>query len=202
MKRVLSQVLTLVVSVPAGSALAQEPPRPVTPSTEPSLLTLPMRAQVRLQAKAAPKQWIKGVLVGADASSVVIVPQNAPPVGANQLRLPSSSIGRLELKTGSRRQWLWGLAAGAALGFVLGATTYDDEECDFGPGCSRAVAGVGTGLVLGGAGAGVGALITTDRWTPVAIDTLAPPAPRVTGFAPLLRVLPAGGVSLGLALGF
>jgi hypothetical protein len=191
--------------VPASAALAQQAPQPAPAAAEPVALTLPTGSQVRLMATTAPGQWMKGVLVSADAASVAIVPEDAPPLGANQLRVPSASVGRFELKTGSKRQWLWGLAAGAALGLVIGATAEVDSvacQYDYNYECSRgsalAIYGLGTAAV----GAGVGALIKTDRWTPVALDALAPPAPRVSGVAPRLRVLPGGGVTLGLAVGF
>ena len=57
-------------------------------------------------------------------------------------------------------------------------------------------------LGMGAVGAGIGALIKTDSWTPVALDALAPPAPRVSGIAPQLRALPGGGVGLAVAVGF
>lgn len=204
MKHVLSLVLALALTLPAGTALAQQAPA-AAPAPEPALLTLPMGSKVRLQSKAAPGHWMKGVLVRADSASVALVPEGAPPLGANQLSLASASVGRFELKTGSKRQWLWGLAAGAALGLVFGATTDVDPvacEYDFNYECSRTSALATYGFGFAALGAGVGALIKTDRWTPVALDALAPPPPRVSGVAPRLRVLPGGGVALGLAIGF
>ncbi len=204
MKHVLSPVLALALTLPASSALAQQAPL-AAPAPEPALLTLPMGSKVRLQSKATPGQWMKGVLVRADSASVAIVPEGAPPLGANQLSLPSASVGRFELKTGSKRHWLWGLAVGAAAGLAIGATAdVDPVACkyDYNYECSRgsalAIYGFGTAAL----GAGVGALIKTDRWTPVALDALAPPAPRVSGVAPRLRVLPGGGLALGVAIGF
>jgi hypothetical protein len=205
MKHVLSLVLALVLTLPASSALAQQASPAAPALVEPALLTLPMGSKVRLQSKATPGQWMKGVLVRADSASVAIVPDGAPPLGANQLSLPSASVGRFELKTGSKRQWLWGLAAGAALGLALGATTdVDPVACkyDYNYECSRGSALALYGLGTAALGAGVGALIKTDRWTPVALDSLAPPAPRVSGVAPRLRVQPGRGVALGLAIGF
>jgi len=57
-------------------------------------------------------------------------------------------------------------------------------------------------ISLGAGGAGIGALVKTDRWTPVALDTLGPSAPRVSGVTPQIRVQPRGGLGLGLAVGF
>ena len=190
--------LAVILVVPAGSALAQ-------PAAEPALLTLPMGARVRMQTTAAPGAWIKGILVSADSASVALIPENAPPLGANQLRVPSASVARFELKTGTKRHWLWGLLIGAAAGVGIGfSLDVDPVACkyDIDYECSRGAAvalGVGT---FGAIGAGVGALVKTDKWTPVALDALAPPPPRVSGLTPRLRVLPRGGVELGVAVGF
>lgn len=200
-------VLTLlaILGGPASAAVAQ-------PAAEPSLLRLPMGARVRLQTAAAPGAWVKGILVSADSASVALVPEDAPPLGANQLVVPSASVGRFELRTGSKRHWLRGLIAGVAVGLVAGFTAdVDSQACDtqslggFSSGwyyCSRGEAVAISSLAFGVVGAGIGALVKTDRWTPVALDALPPPAPRVSGMAPRLRVLTGGGVELGLAVGF
>jgi hypothetical protein len=198
--------LVVILVAKAGAVAAQQAPSTAPVEAEPVLLTLPIGSQVRLQARTAPGQWMKGVLVSADAASVAFVPENAPPLGANQMRVPSAAISRFELKTGSKRHWLWGLAVGAALGLAVGATTeVYPESCDYMNStefCSRGEAIAYSTLGFGAIGAGVGALIKTDRWTPVALDALAPPAPRVSGMKPRLRVLPGGGVGLGIAFGF
>jgi hypothetical protein len=193
-------IVAAILGVPATGALAQQPPAP-----EPALLTLPMGARVRLQTGTAGSQWLRGVLVGADSASVGIVPEEAPPLGANQLRLPMSHVTRFELKTGSKRQWLRGLIVGVAAGVALGfAIEVDPVACTYDNNyeCSRGAALALGGATFGAIGAGVGALVKTERWTPVALDALAPPAPRVSGVAPRLRVLPRGGATLGLVVGF
>jgi hypothetical protein len=204
MKRKCSNVvLAVALSVAAGSAGAQQAP-PSSPAVEPALLTLPMGAQVRLRTTAAPGQWMKGILASADSSSVALVPEGAPPLGPNQLRMPSASVSRLELKTGSKRQWLWGLAIGAVAGLATGATADVDPiacEYDYNYECSRGAALALYGITMAGLGAGVGALVKTDLWTPVALDALAPPPARVSGIAPQIRAV-RGGVSLGVAVGF
>jgi hypothetical protein len=198
-------ILALVLGLPASGALAQSTVQPPQAAGEPVPLTLPMGARVRVQTMAAPGSWIRGILVSADSASVALVPENAPPLGANQLRVPTASVGRFELQTGSQRRWLYGLAAGVALGVAVGfAADVDPVACEFDYDymCSRGEALAYGVLGMGAVGAGVGALIKTDKWTPVALDALAPPVPRVSGLAPRLRALPRGGVELGVALGF
>jgi len=144
-------------------------------------------------------------LASADSSSVSLIPDDSAVLGDNRFSLPTQSVTRLELKTGSKRHWLIGLAAGAAVGLAVGATSdVDPVACkyDYNYECSRGEALAIYGLGFAGLGAGVGALVKTDRWTPVALDALGPPAPRVSGVAPRLRALPSGGVELGLAIGF
>lgn len=203
-------ILAVILGLPASGALAQSAVDSVLPAAaqaaaEPALLTLPMGTRVRLQTAAAPGAWIEGILVSADSAAVALVPENAPPLGANQLRIQTASVGRFELRTGSKRHWLYGLAAGVALGVALGFSMDVDPvacEFDYDYMCSRGEAVAYGALGFGAIGAGVGALIKTDRWTPVALDSLAPPAPRVSGLVPRLRALPRGGVELGVAVGF
>lgn len=195
----------LAQSVASPSSVASPAPRPAVPAAEPALLTLPTGARVRLQTNAAPGGWMKGILASADSASVAIVPENAPPLGGSQLRVPSASIARFELVAGKKRQWLPGLIAGAALGLVFGAVAdVDPVACkyDINYECSRGAALALYGGVLAAGGAGIGALVKRDVWMPVALDALAPPPARVSGIAPQLRALPRGGVALGLAAGF
>jgi hypothetical protein len=148
---------------------------------------------------------MKGILASTDSTSVALVPEDAPPLGANQLVLPSASISRFELRTGTKRHWLRGLLAGVAVGVAFGfALDVDPVACkyDYNYECSRGAAvalGAGT---FGAIGAGIGALAKVDQWTPVALDALAQKAPRVSGMVPRVRALPRGGVELGVAVGF
>jgi hypothetical protein len=192
--------LLVVVAISASPALAA-----AQPAAEPAPLRLPMGSRVRVQMASAPGSWTKGILATADSSSVSLIPDNSAPLGDNRFSLPTQSVTHLELKTGSKRHWLIGLAAGAAVGLAVGATSdVDPVACkyDYNYDCSRGEALALYGLSLGGIGAGVGALVKTDRWMPVGLDALGPPAPRVSGLTPRLRALPRGGVELALAVGF
>jgi len=171
---------------------------------EPPTLELPVGVRVRIRTQSAPGDWIRGVLAGADSRSVALVPEGAPPIGPNQLRLPRESVTRLEIVTGTERHWLRGLVIGAALGVAMGfAIDVDPERCEFDDNyaCSRgeAVALVGgTSAVIG---ASIGALFKKDVWTPVGLDALGPPPARVGRVGLGLRAVP-GGASLDLSVRF
>jgi hypothetical protein len=195
----LSRTL-VVVAIAASPALAA-----AQSAAQPEPLRLPMGSRVRLQTASTPGSWTKGILTSADSSSVSLVPEDAAPVGDNRLSLPTASVTRLDLKTGSKRHWLIGLVAGAAVGLAVGATSdVDPVAChyDYDYECSRGEALAIYGFGFAGLGAGVGALVKTDRWMPVALDALGPPAPRVSGVAARLRALPNGAAGLELAVGF
>jgi len=191
----------VVVAIAASPAVAA-----AQPAARPEPLRLPVGSRVRLQTASTPGTWTKGILTSADSSSVSLVPEDAPVLGENRLSLPTPSVSRLELRTGSKRHWLYGMLAGAALGVAIGAgADVDSATCDYDYStafCSRGEAVAAVGISLGLVGAGVGALVKTDRWMPVALDALGPPAPRVSGVAPRLRTLSHAGVGLELAFGF
>ena len=197
MKKRLAFVCVLVLAAAAAV--------PAQPAAEPAPLQLPTGSKVRLRTRTAPQGWVKGYLASANASSIALVPEGAPPLGASEMRLPTESVTRLELNTGRQHYWLAGLVAGAAIGIAVGATTdVDPVACkyDYNYECSRGAALATYGFGLAAIGAGVGALVKTDRWTPVALDALGPAAPRASGLAPRLRALPHGGVEAGIAFGF
>jgi hypothetical protein len=210
MKTKPALILAVILGVPTGGTFAQSvpdvPPQAATePAAEPELLALPMGAQVRVRTAAAPGAWIQGILVSADSGGLALVPAGAPPIGANQLRFPIASVERFELQTGKKRHALHGLIAGVALGVLAGVTAEVDPvacEYDVDYMCSRGEAVTVLVLGFGVLGAAVGGVVKTDEWTPVALDTLAPPPPRLSRVAPRLRVLPRGGVTVGVAVGF
>jgi hypothetical protein len=181
----------------ATDALAQASP-------EPPALELPVGARVRVRTYPATGDWIKGVLAGADSGTIALVPDGAPPLGPNQLRLPREAVTRFEIATGKKRQWLPGLVVGAVLGVAMGfAVDVDPVRCEFDANyaCSRGEAVAITGGFFAVTGAGIGALVKRDVWTPVGLDALGPPLARVGRAGLGLRALP-GGVSLDLSVRF
>ncbi len=181
----------------ASDALAQASP-------EPPALELPVGARVRVRTYPAMGGWIKGVLAGADYGTIALVPDGAPPLGPNQLRLPREAVTRFEIATGKKRQWLPGLVVGAALGVAMGfAIDVDPVRCEFDDNyaCSRGEAVALVGGTMAALGAGVGSLVRRDVWTPVGLDALGPPPARVGRSGLGLRAVP-GGVSLDLSVRF
>jgi hypothetical protein len=152
---------------------------------------------------AAPGDWLRGTLVGADSQGVGLIPENAPPFSGSELRLPRETISRLEIVTGKKRQGLLGLLVGAATGLALSfAVDVDPERCEFDDNyyCSRGEAIAWGTASFAAIGAGVGAFIKKDVWTPIALEALGPP-PRAGRVEPRLHVA-SGGVSVGLSVSF
>jgi hypothetical protein len=179
----------------AGAALAQDDPVPPA-------LELPTGAQVRL--RTASSDWVRGVLVSAHRGTISLVPEEAPPLGDNQLRVPTDAVHRLELLTARKRQWRPGLVIGAALGVLAGATTsVDPVQCRFDDSafCSRGEAVGVLGATMAGLGALVGSLVKTDVWTPVALDALGPSRPRPPDPGLRLQSVP-GGVGVAVSMRF
>ena len=189
-------VLTALMAALAGDALAQGAPEPPT-------LRLPVGARVRVRPVAAPGEWVRGTLTSADAAGIGLLPEMAPPLPGSELRLPRETVARLEILTGRKSHWLHGLLVGVAAGVAMGfAFDVDPERCHFDDNyfCSRGEAVAAGGLVMGGIGAGVGALVKTDRWLPVALDALGPAAGEGR-VRPAVRAS-ADGLALGVSVRF
>jgi hypothetical protein len=94
---------------------------------------------------------------------------------SGEIAVPRSSIERLELGLDKKRHWLDGLLVGLGVGLVMGLTEkVDPVVCkvdEYVP-CTRTGALVEDPLIGGAVGAGVGALVNTPAWTPVAPEAL------------------------------
>jgi hypothetical protein len=86
------------------------------------------------------------------------------------------------------------------MGFTMDV---DSTRCEFDDNyfCSRGEALAVMGGTSAALGAGIGALVKSDVWIPVALDALGPPPARVGRVGPTLRATP-GGLSLGVAVRF
>jgi hypothetical protein len=160
-----------VLGAGAPVAWAQGPPTPPT-------LRLPAGVRARVWTYSLGGQRIEGTLLGADSSAVTLVPKNDQPLVAGQMALPAADVTRLDVALGKKRHWWQGAVIGAALGLAMAFTDdVDPVLCEVNENvlCSRGEAIAVYGLTSAALGAGIGALIKTDRWTPVALDALGPP---------------------------
>jgi hypothetical protein len=180
----------VAAAVVASSALATAAEEPPSAAPGDALAFLAPGTPVRLTSSLVAGR-VSGRLLQSDARALQLLPQRGGPV-----RVPLDSLKVLEVSYVQRRHTRKGLAAGLVAGVLIGALAeVDDRRCHdenqvvF---CSRGEALAG-GL-MGGAlmGAGIGALVKTDHWQPIAIDRL-----RV-GLAPLRPTAGRGGLTLAL----
>ncbi|HSD28855.1 MAG TPA: hypothetical protein VLL75_16255 [Vicinamibacteria bacterium] len=170
-------VLLAVLGTGAPVAVAQAPPTP--PS-----LRLPAGMRVRVWTYSLPGQKMEGTLLRADSGAVTLVPKSDQPLVGGEMRLPAADVTRLDVALGKTRHWWQGAVIGAALGLAMAFTDdVDPVLCEANENvlCSRGEALLVYGLTSTAIGAGVGALIKTDRWTPVALDSLGPPVREARG---------------------
>jgi hypothetical protein len=166
-----------VLGTGAPIALAQAPPAPPH-------LKLPAGIRVRVRTYSLPKQTIEGTLLSADSSAVTLVPKSEQPLLGREMKLPAADVTRMDVSLGKRRHWWQGALIGAALGLAVGFTDdVDPVLCKTNENvlCSRGEALAVYGLSMAAGGAAIGAFIKTDEWTPVALDTLGPPAREARG---------------------
>ena len=190
--RIKLLLVVAAVGLVATGALAQELP-------EPPALELPLGARVRVRTSAS-SDWIKGTLASADTATIALVPEEAPPLGENQLRLPSAGVTELQLVTGKKSRWLYGLVIGAGVGVAMGFDMdVDSVQCEVSEDvfCSRASAVAAMGITSAALGALIGKLIKVDVWTPVALDALGPPGDSGARASIGLQPVPGG---LGVAV--
>lgn len=164
-----------VLAAGAPAALAQAPAAPPP-------LRLPAGVKVRVWTYSMGGHRIEGTLLNADAIAVTLVPKSGQPLTAGEMRLPASDVTRLDVALEKKRHWLAGALIGAALGAVMALTDdVDPVLCEVNENvlCSRGEAFLVYGLTSTALGAGIGAFIKTDRWTPVALDAFGPPPPPV-----------------------
>jgi hypothetical protein len=164
-----------VLAAGAPAALAQAPPAPPP-------LKLPAGIKVRVWTYSMGGQRIEGTLLSADASAIMLIPKSSQPLVAGEMRLPAADVTRLDVALEKKRHWWQGALIGAAVGAALAFTDdVDPVLCEVNENvlCSRGEAILVYGLTSVGLGAGIGAFIKTDRWTPVALDAFGPPSPPV-----------------------
>ncbi len=93
------------------------------------------------------------------------------------LKVPLASITRLETSLGRKRNTLKGLGIGAASGLLLGLVMpVDPDNCGYYSDnfCSRGESLLGGTLGAALIGAGIGALIKSDRWSRLTLNATGP----------------------------
>jgi hypothetical protein len=132
--------------------------------------TVTVGTRVRLVSSAIAGQP-RGLVTAIDDSSLTLAGDTGP------VKVPLSSITKLEASLGKRRNTLRGLAFGAASGMLISFLYPVDSELCSGYNdyfCSRGQA-LGFGAVTFGLiGTAIGALTKTERWGAVSLNT-APP---------------------------
>jgi hypothetical protein len=122
---------------------------------------------------------------GLEQQAGTLEPSRGDSLVLGTMKCPLSSVTRLDMSRGQRRNTVkgveLGLFVGSVTGGVVGALTYDTESCNWqaicastvGGGTQRTLIGVGIGAGIGvAAGAIVGALIKIERWEEVPLDPL------------------------------
>ena len=143
---------------------------------------------------------IEGTLLSADSDAVTLVPKSDQPLVGGEITLPAGDVTRLDVALEQEAALVAGRRDRRGGGRCACAFTDDVDPvlCEVNENVlcrTRGEALAVYGLTTTALGAGIGALIKTDRWTPVALDAFGPPSP------PLLRESRAP-FSLGVTLRF
>lgn len=146
-------------------------------------------SKVRLLAPGALQGRLQGIVSEMDEKTLVVLQDNRP------VRVSRGAVTRLEVSTGTHRKTVKGMIIGAAIGAALFATEEPSDSCEGAVTiCYTSRAGAMAWGAVGGAawGAGIGALIKKDRWSPVALERVQLTLGPVRG----------GGVALGVSVAF
>jgi hypothetical protein len=159
--------IAIAASLTAVGAARAEPESGAAPTIE-------VGSRVRLEAPTLARKRLEGTVIGLGEKALVVRRNGLEP-----LSVPREAITRLDVRTGQRRWTLRGALVGAGAGLVAVGLT-----CGGGDGGCGQAAPVVTYAAL--AGAGIGALIKSDRWQAVPLDRVRithTPAPRGVGLA-------------------
>lgn len=161
---------TLLITAVALVALTPVPAVAQEPGAASMGFILGSRVRITTTGDLAP---VKGLVVAVDPQTVTLA------TDAGVVKTPVSSISAADISLGKRRYTRRGMAIGAGLGLVLGLLApVDESNTTPALGDESRGASVGFGLMMGTTwGAIIGALIKTDRWSPLELSIASSPAP-------------------------
>jgi hypothetical protein len=132
--------------------------------------------RVRVTVVGQPQQSFVGTSLGFHDGALYLRPASHRRDEPDTLVIPQSSIGHIDFSNGLHGHFLVGLLVGGAAGAGLGAAALGSTSCKAGNAFAYQLCGAGAapvGAIFGGiaglvTGGIVGALIRTERWTPIA----------------------------------
>ena len=126
-------------------------------------------SRVRITSTATQGR-VRGVVGALDETVVTLA------TDAGVTKIPLTTITASEVSLGRKRNWRWGAAIGLAGGLILGSVSPLEEPDPFVgfAGTTRGQEIVGGALVGVLLGAGIGALVRTERWSAVTLIAIQP----------------------------
>ncbi len=132
-----------------------------------------------MKAPTAVAGRVEGTVVSMDEMSLTVSKDARVPV-----KIPRQAVTELELSAGRHRRALKGMLIGAGIGLAAGlaAPSLNCFDCSSSPTTSDKLA-VGSLFALVGAayGAGIGALVKSDRWKHVPLERIRVSVARLPG---------------------
>ena len=160
MTRSSAFAISILLTAAAASASAQEAGES---SSLPSVIDVGSRVRLRSSVLAGQP---RGLVVAKDEEVLTLATEAGP------LKIPVRSVTSLDTSLGRKRRTWEGLAIGAVVGALVGlGDKVDPDYCgtfsDYH--CSRGEAVAVDAAAMAILGAGVGALIKSDRWSAVTL---------------------------------